>query len=87
MAPKQHLAAVSKPCLGSANAETAIYLRTLLIHGGRSVLRVAERKAEFPASWLARVMKWRNHKVAAVVANMPTHDSEFNANYAVLAHA
>lgn len=37
------------------------YLRTLLIHGARALLRVAERKAEFATSWLAGVIKRRNH--------------------------
>lgn len=42
------------------------YLRTLLIHGARAVVRVAERKAQHAGSWLAGVMGRRNKNVAAV---------------------
>lgn len=42
------------------------YLRTLLIHGARAVVRVAERKAQHTGSWLAGVMGRRNKNVAAV---------------------
>jgi len=41
------------------------YLRTLLIHGARSVIRFAEKKAE-PDSWLRKLMARRNKNVAAV---------------------
>ena len=36
-----------------------------MIHGARSVIRVAEHKAE-PESWLRKVMVRRNKDVAAV---------------------
>jgi transposase len=41
------------------------YLRTLLIHGARAVIRFAENKAE-PDSWLRKLMARRNKNVAAV---------------------
>lgn len=41
------------------------YLRTLLIHGARAVIRFAEKKAE-PDSWLRKLMARRNKNVAAV---------------------
>ena len=41
------------------------YLRTLLIHGARPVIRFAENKAE-PESWLRKLMARRNKNVAAV---------------------
>lgn len=41
------------------------YLRTLLIHGARAVIRFAEKKAE-PDSWLRKIMARRNKNVAAV---------------------
>lgn len=41
------------------------YLRTLLIHGARAVIRFAEKKAE-PDSWLGKLMARRNKNVAAV---------------------
>lgn len=42
-----------------------IYLRTLLIHGARAVVRFAENKAE-PESWLRKLIARRNKNVAAV---------------------
>lgn len=39
---------------------------TLLIHGARAVIRVAERKPNHEESWLARLMGRRNKNVAAV---------------------
>lgn len=41
------------------------YLRTLLIHGGRSVIRYAEQKPE-ACSWINGVVNRRNKNVAAV---------------------
>lgn len=66
------------------------YLRTLLIHGARAVLRVAEHKAEHAGSWLAKIMARRNHNVAAVaLANknariiwaLLAHGREFDAKW------
>lgn len=54
---KQNLLGISK------RGDT--YLRTLLIHGARSVIRVAESKAE-PDSWIRKLMTRRNKNVAAV---------------------
>ena len=41
-----------------------MYLRTLLIHGARSVVQVAERKQT--DGWLKRLVNRRNRNVAAV---------------------
>lgn len=41
------------------------YLRTLLIHGARSVIYHAANKIE-PDSWLAKLMGRRNKNIAAV---------------------
>ena len=41
------------------------YLRTLLIHGARAVIRFAENKAE-PESWLRKLIMRRNKNIAAV---------------------
>ena len=54
---KQNLMGISK------RGDT--YLRTLLIHGARAVIRFAENKAE-PESWLRKRMARRNKNVAAV---------------------
>lgn len=54
---KQNLLGISK------RGDT--YLRTLLIHGARSVINASEKKAE-PESWLKKLMVRRNTNVAAV---------------------
>ena len=41
------------------------YLRTLLIHGARAVIRIAEKKAE-SGSWLCKLITRRNKNIAAV---------------------
>jgi transposase len=83
---KQRLLGISK------HGDT--YLRTLLIHGARAVIRVAERKANHAGSWLAGVMGRRNKNVAAVaLANknarivwaLLAHHREYTADYAPLA--
>ena len=42
------------------------YLRMLLIHGARAVIRVAERKVGYAESWLARLIGRRHPNIAAV---------------------
>lgn len=64
LVPKQHSSGGKQILLGiSKRGDT--YLRTLLIHGARAVIRVAESKAE-PESWLRKLMARRNKNVAAV---------------------
>ena len=93
LVPKQHSSGGKQTLLGISKRGDS-YLRTLLIHGARAVLRVAERKAEYAGSWLAGVMGRRNHNVAAVaLANknariiwaLLAHDREYDAAYAVVA--
>ena len=55
-----------KPTLLGISKRGDTYLRTLLIHGARAVIRVAERKAAHAGSWLAGVMARRDKNVAAV---------------------
>jgi transposase len=43
-----------------------VYLRTLLIHGARAVVRHARAKPERASAWLASVMARRNPNIAAV---------------------
>jgi transposase len=65
LVPRQHSSGGKQVLLGiSKRGDT--YLRTLLIHGARAVIRVAERKAGHADSWLARLMGRRNQNVAAV---------------------
>ena len=64
LVPKQHSSGGKQTLLGiSKRGDT--YLRTLLIHGARAVLRFAEKKAE-PNGWLIKRMVRRNKNVAAV---------------------
>lgn len=65
LVPRQHSSGGKQTLLGISKRGDS-YLRTLLIHGARAVLRVAERKAQHANSWLAGVMGRRNHNVAAV---------------------
>ena len=64
LVPKQHSSGGKQLLLGiSKRGDT--YLRTLLIHGARAVIRFAEKKAE-PESWLRKLITRRNKSVAAV---------------------
>lgn len=42
------------------------YLRTLLVHGARALLRVAPRKSDTKSTWATRLMQRRHVNVAAV---------------------
>lgn len=93
LVPRQHSSGGKQTLLGISKRGDS-YLRTLLIHGARSVLRVAEYKASFAESWLAGVMGRRNHNVAAVAQANKTarivwallaHNREYDANYGVTA--
>lgn len=66
-----------------------VYLRTLLIHGARSLLHVAKRK-ECKSGWLHGLLQRRNANVAAVaLANknarivwaLLVHGREFHSDY------
>jgi transposase len=68
------------------------YLRTLLIHGARSVLTHTDPKAE-PNTWLGRMLQRRPHNVAAVaLANkmarqiwaILAHGRTYEPNYGLL---
>lgn len=65
------------------------YLRTLLIHGARSVIYRVSQRAEM-SSWIGAVVNRRNKNVAAVaLANknariawaLLAHDRQFDARY------
>jgi transposase len=43
-----------------------VYLRTLLIHGGRALVQLARTRPERAGSWLGRLASRRHHNVAAV---------------------
>ena len=64
LVPRQHSSGGKQNLLGiSKRGDT--YLRTLLIHGARAVVRLAENKAE-PNQWLCKLMARRNKNVATV---------------------
>ena len=91
--PRQNSSGGKQTLLGiSKRGDT--YLRTLLIHGARAVVRVAERKVNHAGSWLAGVMGRRHKNVAAVaLANknarivwaLLAHDRKYTPDYAPLA--
>ena len=90
LVPRQNSSGGKQTLLGiSKRGDT--YLRTLLIHGARAVIRVAERKVNHAGSWLAGVMGRRNKNVAAVaLANknarivwaLLAHDRNYAHDYA-----
>lgn len=43
-----------------------VYLRTLLIHGGRSLVQLARTRADRAGTWLGKLVTRRHHNVAAV---------------------
>jgi transposase len=93
LVPRQHSSGGKHTLLGISKRGDS-YLRTLLIHGARSVLRVAERKAGYAGSWLAKVMDRRHPNVAAVaLANknariiwaLLSQDREYQADFRLAA--
>jgi transposase len=89
LVPRQHSSG-GKPTLLGISKRGDSYLRMLLIHGARAVLRVAERKANHAGSWLAKLMARRHHNVAAVaLANkniriiwaLLAHDRKFDVAF------
>ncbi|MGB7931439.1 MAG: IS110 family transposase [Gammaproteobacteria bacterium] len=90
LVPRQHSSG-GKPLLLGISKRGDSYLRTLLIHGARAVLRVAERKVGHAQSWLGQLTDRRHKNVAAVaLANknarivwaLLAHDRNYQADYA-----
>jgi transposase len=89
LVPRQKSSGGKEQLLGiSKRGDT--YLRTLLIHGARSVLFSLKRHAEEPTGWLMRVAERRNLNIAAVaLANknariiwaLLAHEREYQAGY------
>ncbi len=89
LVPKQHSTGGKANLLGiSKRGDT--YLRTLLIHGGRAIIRCAGRRPPQENSWLARLLARRHKNVATVaLANknarivwaLLAYNREFRANY------
>lgn len=93
LVPRQHSSG-GKPVLLGISKRGDAYLRTLLIHGARSALRAAERKANHDDSWLANMLARRHKNVAAVaLANknarivwaLLAHQRQYTAGHGVTA--
>jgi len=65
LVPRQHSSG-GKPSLGGINKRGDSYLRTLLIHGARSVVRVATSQKTATHCWAINLVERRNKNVAAV---------------------
>jgi transposase len=88
LVPRQHSSGGKSNLLGMSKRGDC-YLRTLLIHGARSVICAARHKTE-QTGWLYELLQRRNHNVAAVaLANknartvwaLLAHDREFRPGY------
>jgi transposase len=90
LVPRQHSSGGKSNLLGmSKRGDT--YLRTLLIHGARSVIYRVTQKADACSNWISAVVNRRNKNVAAVaLANknarivwaLLAHDRYFDEGYA-----
>jgi transposase len=89
LVPRQHSSGGKDQLLGISKRGD-VYLRTLLIHGARSVLLRLKGRGDQAEGWLAQLMKRRNHNIAAVaLANknarivwaLLAHDREYQAGY------
>ena len=58
------------------------YLRTLMVHGARSVMRRARTKAGYAESWLGRLLARRHKNIAACA--LANHNAR--VVWALLAH-
>lgn len=89
LVPKQHSSG-GKPTLLGISKRGDTYLRTLMIHGARALVRYANEKTESASGWLLGLVARRNANVAAVAqANknariawaLLAHDRKFRAGY------
>ena len=89
LVPRQHSSG-GKQMLQGISKRGDAYLRTLLIHGARSVIRVAVGKTNQINSWLVNLLERRHKNVAAVaLANknarivwaLLTHQREYQPNF------
>jgi transposase len=94
LVPRQHSIG-GKPTLLGMSKRGDPYLRTMLIHGARSVIYRATQQAN-PQNWVFKVTARRNKNVAAVaLANknarivwaLLAHDREFQGGYSTAAAA
>lgn len=94
LVPRQHSSGGKATLLGMSKRGDA-YLRTLLIHGARSVIYRTRQRAD-EKSWLFNLVERRNANVAAVALANKTarivwallaHEREFQADHAAAAAA
>jgi transposase len=93
LVPRQHSSG-GKPLLLGISKRGDSYLRTLLIHGARSAVRVAKRKSTPTDRWSTGMLDRRHMNVAAVArANknarivwaLLAHGRDYNADYKLAA--
>jgi len=93
LVPRQHSSG-GKPLLLGISKRGDAYLRTLMVHGARSVIRVAEHKSTPADRWSTQLMERRHTNVAAVArANknarivwaLLAHGRDYNADYQMAA--
>ena len=65
LVPKEHSSG-GKQCLMSISKRGNRYIRSLLVHGGRSVVKTAGKKEDYFNCWVHRVHKERGYNKAAV---------------------
>jgi transposase len=65
LVPRQHSSG-GKERLGSISKRGDTYLRTLLVHGARAVLRHCQDKTDRRSEWLQRLLCRRNMNIATV---------------------
>jgi len=69
LVPRQHSTG-GKPTLLGISKRGDTYIRTLLIHGGRSITRLAEKHQDKRSQWISQLAQRRGNNIAAVsVAN------------------
>jgi transposase len=81
LVPRQH-SSNGKPTFLGISKQGDAYLRPLLIHGARAVLRVAQRKTNYARNWLTNLMSRRHQNVAAVALT----NKNARIAWALLAH-
>ena len=91
LAPRQHSSGGKDRLLGISKRGDA-YLRTILIHGARSVVSQARHKDDRLSRWVTELAERRHPNVAAVaLANktvrmawaMMNHDADYDPEFAV----
>ncbi len=65
LVPRQHSTGGKDRLLGISKRGD-VYLRTLLIHGARAAIRVADKKEDWRSRWMLDVMARRGENIAAV---------------------